>query len=131
MAELIPHNALIVVADGGKALLLRNAGRGLEVTLREEERLSPNPDGQGPSGSRPDEQSPKETGEATFAKEIAQSLYALKTRNAFEALVLVADPQTLGQIRDALHKTVEASVVQSIPKNLTNHTLPEIAAALG
>ena len=130
MAELIPHNALIVVADGAKALLLRNHGRTGQVELREEGQLSPNPDGQGPSGSRPGDQSPKETGEATFAKEIAQALQAMKNRNAFEALVLVADPQTLGQIRDALHKTVEASVVQSMSKNLTNHTLPEIAASL-
>ena len=130
MALEIPHNALILVADGAKALLLRNTGHNGEITLREEERLTPDPNAQGPSGSRPEDQTPKQTGEATFAKQIAQTLQSMKQRNGFEALVVAADPQTLGQLRDAMHKTVESSVVKSLDKDLTNHTLEDIAAAL-
>ena len=130
MALEIPHNALILVADGAKALLFRNTGRNGEITLREESRLSPDFGAQGPSGSRPDDQSPKETGEATFAKQIAQTLQAMKQQNGFEALVVAADPQTLGQLREAMHKTVESSVVKSLDKDLTGHTPEEIAAAL-
>ncbi|UPG72362.1 host attachment family protein [Roseomonas gilardii subsp. gilardii] len=130
MALEIPHNALILVADGAKALLLRNTGRNGEITLREESRLSPDFGAQGPSGARPEDQSPKETGEATFAKQIAQTLQAMKLQNGFEALVVVADPQTLGQLREAMHKAVESSVVKSLDKDLTGHTPEEIAAAL-
>ena len=34
MALEIPHNALILVADGKKALLFRNTGRNGEIALR-------------------------------------------------------------------------------------------------
>ena len=63
-------------------------------------------------------------------KQIAQNLQAMKQQNGFEALVVVADPQTLGQLREAMHKTVESSVVKSLDKDLTNHTPEDIAAAL-
>ncbi len=48
----------------------------------------------------------------------------------FEALVLIADPQTLGQVRSAMHKSVEASVVQTMAKDYTNHKLADIQKAL-
>ena len=130
LSKDIPNNALVLVADGAKALLLRNTGQGGEVSLREEAKLSPDSGAQGPSGARPNDQSIKETAEATFVKQIAQELYARKQRNDFEALVTIADPQTLGQLREAMHKTVEAAVVTSLSKDLTNHSLNEITAAL-
>ncbi|MCK8786166.1 host attachment family protein [Roseomonas sp. NAR14] len=130
MSSNIPTNALVVVADGGKAILFRNTGKGLQITLREEQRLGHAEIAQGPSGSRPEDQSPKETDEATFAKGVAQTLEAMHGKGQFEALVLVADPQTLGQLRDALHKTVANSVTHSLPKDLTNHGTAEIEAAL-
>jgi protein required for attachment to host cells len=131
MSHDIPSNALILVADGAKAMVLRNiAPTGAELELRDEGRIEPNSSAQGPSGSRPEDQSPGQTGEATFAKQIAQALNTLKERNDFDALVLVADPQTLGQIRSALHKTVENAVIKSLSKDLTNHSLAEITKAL-
>ena len=45
-------------------------------------------------------------------------------------MALVADPQTLGQLRDAMHKSVEESIAFSLAKELTNHSVPEIEAAL-
>lgn len=54
----------------------------------------------------------------------------MKQTGAFEALVLVADPQTLGQFRDDMHKSVEASLVFTLDKDLTNHSIPEITRAL-
>jgi protein required for attachment to host cells len=127
----IPNNALILVADGGKAMLLRNtAATGAEISLREESRVTPESSAQGPSGSRPEDQSPGQTDEATFAKQLPQSLNVMKQKNSFDSLILVADPQTLGQIRGALHKTVEGAVIKSMSKDLTNHSLDEIAKAL-
>jgi protein required for attachment to host cells len=131
MSHDIPNNALIVVADGGKALVLRNAGAtGSELELREEGHIAPDSGAQGPSGARPVGDSPGEVNEATFAKQVAQALNTLKQRNDFDALVLVADPSTLGQIRGALHKTVENAVIKSLSKDLTNHSLSDIAKAL-
>ena len=131
MAHDIPAKALILVADGAKAILFRNTGKPGEVSLQEERRLTLSDfDNDGPSGARPGGQTPKQTGEATFAKKLAQSLHTMRAANAYEALAIVADPETLGEIRQAMHKTVEASVVHSIPKDLTNHSVAEIAAAL-
>ena len=128
---LIPAKALIVVADGRKAIVLRNTAASGPVTLHEESRLDPkNLSGEGPSGSRPNEQTPHQTDEATFAKQLAHKLFAMHEAGAYQALVLAADPQTLGQMRPALHKTVEAALVLTLNKDLTNHTTAEIAAAV-
>ncbi len=126
----IPHKAL-VVADGRKAILFRNTGKGGVVALHEERRLSPKDlKNDGPSGARPEEQTPHQTDEATFAKQLAEALYKMKSGSEFDAMVLAADPQTLGQLRDTMHKTVADSIVLSLPKELTNHSADDIAAAL-
>ncbi len=131
MSKNIPGNALIVVADGRKAILLRNKGSGGEVSLHEERRLSPKDlMDDGPSGVRPEEQTLRQTDEATFAKQLAETLYKMNQAGAFKDLVLVADPQTLGQFRDAMHKTVEASLVFTLAKDLTNHSVRDITQAL-
>ncbi len=51
-------------------------------------------------------------------------------RGSFSRLVLVADPQTLGQLRDTMHKSVEASIAFTLDKELTNHSAQEIKAIL-
>jgi protein required for attachment to host cells len=127
----IPQNTLIVVADGHKATLFRNDGVGEAIVLREVRRLAPeNLNDDGPSGMRPVEQTRQQTDEATFAKQLAKALYAMRQSNEFESLVLVADPQTLGQLRDAMHKIVSRSVLRAIPKDFTNHTTAEITEML-
>jgi protein required for attachment to host cells len=132
MAHEIPSKALVLVADGAKAILFRNTGNSGDVSLTEENRMTLSDfSNDGPSGSTPQDQSPNETNHATFAKKLAQSLQTMRAANGFESLVIVADPQTLGQIRGALHKTVEASVVHTLSKDLTNHSTAQIAAALG
>ncbi|MCG6203008.1 host attachment family protein [Rhodopseudomonas sp. HC1] len=128
---LIPHNALIVVADGGGAKLLRNAGKPGAVSLREERQLTPtNLDDDGPSGSRPEDQTQSQTDEATFAKQLSLLINKMKLNGEFEHLVLIADPQTLGQIRPILHKTVEAAMIRSLAKDYTNSSFEDIAEAL-
>jgi protein required for attachment to host cells len=130
--SMLPHNALVVVADGHGARLLRNVGPGDgRIELKEEKHLSPkNLKDDGPSGSRPEDQTPKQTDEATFAKQLTQALHKMKVDGEFESMVLVADPQTLGQMRDAMHKTLEAAILRSLPKDLMHHTSEQIADAL-
>ncbi len=131
MADGIPSNALIVVADGGKAIFFRNTGSGATVTLKEERRLTPDSaTEQGPSGSRPSDQSVKQTGEASFVNVVAHELQALHGKGAFKALVLVAPATTLGELRSAIHKQVAETVVHSVSKDLTNHSTADIAKSL-
>ncbi len=131
MTQSIPENSLILVADGRKGIFFRSHGKIDDLSLSEERRLSPKDLlDDGPSGSRPEEQSPKQTDEATFAKQLANTLFKMKESGAYADLALVLDPQTLGQLRDAMHKTVADSVVTTLTKDLTNHSTNDIAAAL-
>ncbi len=131
MSKSVPENALVVVTDGGKAILFRNAGHGDEVSLKEEQRLTLKDfANDGPSGSRPQEQTPHQTDEATFAKQLAHKLFTLHEHKNYEAMVLIADAQTLGQLRDAMHKTVVNAIVQTMSKDYTNNTTKEIEKAL-
>jgi protein required for attachment to host cells len=128
---IIPAKALIVVADGRKATMYRNAAHPGPVSLQEEAHLTPKSlNSEGPSGSRPEDQTPHQTDEATFAKQLARKLFQMKEAGDYDALVLAADPQTLGQLRTTFHKTVMASLVRTINKDFTNHSIADIEAAL-
>lgn len=127
----IPHSALIVVADGVGARYFRNTGNGSEITLAADGQLKPshlNVDG--PAGKSPPERSTQEADEATFAKQLANELYRRAHSGDYEALVLIADPQTLGQIRPSLHKEVQSRLVAEVAKTLTKASITEIQDAL-
>jgi protein required for attachment to host cells len=131
MADKIPHNALIVVADGTGARFFRNAGHEGKILLSAEGEFKPtNLLDDGPAGMRPTESSKQETDEATFAKQLANELYRRAHSGNFAALVLIADPQTLGQIRPTLHKEVQDRLVSEIGKTLTKASIADIQKAL-
>ncbi len=127
----IPHNALVVVADGTGARFFRNTGQNFKVSLSADGDFKPkNLLDDGPAGHRPPESSDQETDEATFAKQLAKELYRRAHRGNFEALVLIADPQTLGQIRPSLHKEVRAKLVREVGKTLTKASVADIEKTL-
>jgi protein required for attachment to host cells len=131
MADTIPPNALVVVADGTGARFFRNAGHAHQVSLAAEGELHPtNLLEDGPAGKRPTESSHQETDEATFAKQLAHELYRRAHNGDFAALVLIADPQTLGQIRPTLHKEVQERLVSEVGKTLTKASVRDIQNAL-
>ena len=131
MAEKIPHKALVVVADGTGARFFRNTGHDFKVSLAAEGEFNPsNLLDDGPAGRRPPESSKQETNEATFAKQLAKELYRRAHSGDFAALVLIADPQTLGQIRPLLHKEVQFRLVREIGKTLTKASIADIQESI-
>ena|SRR5690554_4497183 len=127
----VPKDTLVVVADGGGARVLRNVGAAFSPELVAEHVLTPqNLNDDGPSGSVPTETRGEELDEATFAKQLAQWLNARALKQEFANLVLMADPQTLGQVRRSLHKEVNDRLVAEIDKNLSNATIEDIVKAL-
>ena len=131
MADKVPHKALVVVADGTGARFFRNTGQEHTVTLTAEGELQPaDLENDGPSGKRPLESTRQETDEATFVKQLANELYRRAHQGDFAALVLIADPQTLGQIRPILHKEVKNRLVSEHGKTLTKASISEIQKAL-
>jgi protein required for attachment to host cells len=131
MSDKIPHNALVVVADGTGARFFRNASHDSKILLSADGDFKPSDllDA-GPAGMRPPESSKQETDEATFAKQLSNELYRRAHSGTFAALVLIADPQTLGQIRRTLHKEVRDRLVSEIGKTLTKASIADIQKAL-
>ncbi len=65
-----------------------------------------------------------------FAKEVAQALKRGRIDNAYNDLVLVADPSFLGRLRDHLDNPTRAYVTQTIDKNWAQHDAREIGRLL-
>ncbi len=120
-----------MVADGTGARLFHNTGKGATVFLKQQELLGPDElIDAGPSGKRPPESSAQATDEAAFAKQLANRLNAAALKQEFVALVLMADPQTLGQLRPQLHIETTRRIIKEIAKTFTNSPLEDIQAAL-
>lgn len=129
--EKIPTQTLVVVADGTGARLFRNIGQGGNVSLKKDGEFNPsNLEDDGPARSRPPESTRQETDEATFAKQLAKELYRRAHLGEFEHLVIIADPQTLGQIRPSLHKEVQSRLIREVTKTLTKSSIKDIETAI-
>ena len=127
---MLNHNGLVVVADGHGATLYRNTAiEGVE--LEEIRHLNPkNLADEASSGIAPQERSPHEADEATFAKQLAHALNAIVLKHRAEEVVIIADPQTLGQMRRSYHGELEKRIVREIAKTLTKATPEAIAKAV-
>lgn len=134
----LKHGLWVVVADGEKALFLRNQGDNkfpnLEVVhemgqenpaTREQGTDKPGRYAEGPR-SAIEETDWHRLRKERFAVDIADRLYKLAHRGEFDAVVLIAPPRVLGEMRQKLHKEVSGKVQAEIPKTLTNHTISDI-----
>lgn len=127
----IPAGTMVVVADGEGARVFRNVGDANRLTLQQQDLLElMNMNDDGPSSSPP-ESSGQQIDEATFAKQLALRLNAGALKDLYAHLVLIADPQTLGQMRPLLHKEVQDRMLGEIAKTLTNSPLEDVERALG
>ncbi len=140
----IPHDALVLIGDGEKALFLRNQGDEKFPNLSVERLLEhPNPPTRLQGTDRPGRtrdaignRSAVENADwhhlekDHFAKEIAATLYRLAHDNKFKALIVVAPPHVLGMLRDDFHAEVRKRVVAEIGKTLTQHPVHEIERLL-
>ncbi len=127
----IPAGSWVVVADGEGARVFRNGGDGNRLSLQQQDVLEAvNINDDGPAGSRPVEQTGQQIDESTFAKQLANRLNTGALADEYQHLVLVADPQTLGQMRPLLHKETLERQVGELAKTLTNSRLEDIERAL-
>lgn len=131
----------VLVADGEKALLLENQTDAEDphlVVVRKKEQ--DNPSDREQSANRPGRMADNGPGQRSalddtdwhelakdrFADELADLLYGHAHKGSFDALVLVAAPGVLGELRDHLHQEVAGKVIHEIPKTLTNHPIDQI-----
>ena len=126
-----PNGAFVVVATGTEAKFFTNDGSHLDIKLRHIGGLTPKDlANDGPSGNRPPESSAQETDEATFAKQLAHDLYDRAHKGEFDNIVLVIDPDTLGEIRPVLHQEVTQKVTMELAKTLINSPISDIERSL-
>lgn len=135
----IPHNAWVLVADGRKALLLRNEGDGLYPNLKVAHVLEApaNPRSVEQGADRPgrlasgthrsavEQTDLHEANERAFATRVAELLEE-KLGRSTEAVILAAAPRTLSALRKALPPTVHPLLLAEINKDLTHLTAYEI-----
>lgn len=141
----IDNEAWVLVADGEKFLLLRNNGDDELLDLRvvrhgevenppTREQGTDRPgrldDAGGPGRSAVEETDWHRIEKERFAKDLAGRLRDWALDNRFRALVLVADPRTLGVIRPELHKSVTQRIVGESDKDLTGMTIAQIEKVL-
>ena len=127
----VPKNALIVVGTGEGARFFRNVGDVNTINLEADGHLDAgNMADEGPSGKSPPEQSGKESMEATFSKLLANRLYSMAHAGKYDDLVLVLDPDTLGEVRPLLHKEVQGKLRFDLAKTLSNNSTDEIVKSL-
>jgi len=140
----VPTRTWIVVADGQKALFLRNGGTARKPALHLIEKdVLENPPTREHGTDRPGrypsagagrtsvEQTDWHEFEKTrFAKDVAAHLNKAAGNGEFEDLILVAPASTIGELRPALDQAATVRLRGTIEKDLTNHPVAKIQSIL-
>lgn len=141
----LTHGTWVLIADGEKALFLRNDLDEMNPDLnvvREEAQENPSDAEQGvePPGRMQDTgvqqmsalQEPDwhELAKDRFADDLADMLYDYAHKNAFSRLVVCAPPKVLGELRKQYHKEVRDRIVAEVDKDFTNHPLDKVEKLL-
>ncbi|WP_410218572.1 host attachment protein [Paracoccus sp. (in: a-proteobacteria)] len=126
---MLPHNAVVVVADGHSATIFRNAAKhGLELT--QVETVTPASLSDPAKMPQLDEISPRDEEEADFALRLTRHLNEMVLKNKLEDIAIIADPSTLGVMRKHYHKELQLRLRRELSKTLTNSDIPTIQNAL-
>jgi protein required for attachment to host cells len=143
---LIPHNCLVLVGDGRRALFLRNKGTEQELDLRAEKVLSDeNPRSAEQGTDRPGRTFARahttrrgsvegtdwhELQQHRFVGSISARLEQLARSDDLPALVLAAPARTLAELRRSLPANVKSRIIAEARTDLTKHPVAEIEAHL-
>jgi protein required for attachment to host cells len=141
----LPHNALVLVADGRKMLFFRNRGDENQIDLRTESHDArqdrkdryfktdaPGTEKQsfGFGRSTYEETDFHQLEEDRWIKDAADELKTRVLRGDFEALAIVAPPKALGVLKKCLHKEVQKRIVCTVNKEMSGRPVPDIEALL-
>ena len=130
----LPKNSHVAVVDGETFLLFRNEGQLFEPKLRKED--SPDLDvtnfsagvkHQDDIGQRHGRTDLEELGHAAAA---AEWLNSKAISNDLRDVLVIADPKSLGEMRQHYHSELEKRVVGEIDKTLTGQPLEKIEQAI-
>jgi protein required for attachment to host cells len=141
----LPHDALVLVADGRKMLFFRNHGDENQIDLRteahdaREERKDHEIKTDAPGTTRQSAGYGRSTYQETdfqqqeedrWIKDTADELKSRALRNDFGTLAIIAPPKALGVLKKSLHKEVEKRIICTINKEMSGRPVPDIEALL-
>ena len=142
----IPRNALVFVGDGRKALFLRNVGDAQAPNLTAESVLTDeNPSTHEQGTDRPGRTFKRahtnrrssmeptdwhELEKHRFAGRVASAIEGLVRAEKVKAVIIIAPPRTLSDLRKAFHADVKQRIIAEIEKDLTRHPVADIEAHL-
>jgi len=142
----LPHNALVLVADGRKMLFFRNHGDEDQIDLRTEahdarkyqrkdREIKTDAPGVvqqsfGSGRSTYEEPDFQQQEEDRWIKDAAEELKKRALRGDFDDLAIVAPPKALGVLKKCLHKEVEKRVICTVNKEMSGRPIPDIEALL-
>lgn len=130
---ILANGTIVAVADGHALALYRNKGTETELHLVTFEHPDVTPGNPGSGGrhrsssSNPDKDRP---GEDAFAAACAEQLNKLALSGALDALLVIADPRTLGEMRRHFHPTLQPRIVGELHKDLSGHSVEDITKAV-
>jgi protein required for attachment to host cells len=137
----IPHDGIVFVGDGRKALFLRNHGDDRYLDLKTERVfVDHNPPTReqgtdrpgrafasiGPARSAIEPTDWHDLEEHRFARAVADALETFVREHNVKAIVIIAPPRALADLRRAFHESIKSCIVAEIDKELTNQPLDEI-----
>ena len=128
----LSKGATVAVADGEKFNLFRNAGdeAGLKLEAVSHEAIdtvSSSNGGRQSSSGNPDS---GQAGEDGFSAGSVQFLNQEVLGGGIDALVIIAAPRALGEMRKHYHKALSAVLKGEIAKDLTGHPIADVEGAI-
>lgn len=145
MTGELTRDTVVLIADGEKALFLRNMTDTMDphlVVMGKEEQENPSDIEQ--SANRPgrmqdtgvgqmsalDDTDWHELAKERFAADLADKLYHQAHDGKYKRLIVAAAPKVLGELRKELHKEVTSKIVGELDKDLTNHEVGQLEKIL-
>lgn len=113
----LAHNVTIVVTDGQKLRLLRNAGDEQQLSLSE----LPQPDVHGTAGAGKHQD--KDRHEVSYEAAVARWLNHEITTGRIGAVYVIAPPRALGELRQHYGKMLKEKLLGEMSKEHTNDAL--------
>lgn len=138
----IPHDGIVFIGDGQKALFLRNTGNAKFPNLTTIRVFTDeNPPTHEQGTDRPgrafkragtNRRSSMETTDwhqlekEHFIERVAAAMEQLARSDDVKAVVVVAPPRTLAKLRQTIHPDVKRRIIAEVEKDLTKHPVWDI-----
>jgi protein required for attachment to host cells len=126
----LPHKAHVAVLDGEHFTLFCNHGQPLEPKLVEIAKPSLDVTNFSAGIKHQDDVGRTQLGELARGAAATEWLNAKAIAGEIESLLIIADPKTLGEMRQHYHSELAKRIVGEIDKTLTGQPTARIEAAI-